>query len=121
MPASGPGWGGPTKGASTTVGMMNGAETGPGRIGPNSSPERRMKLENKQASAEAMYVVWEEIALNPEESASNRINAAEKLVNHVEGMAVQRLIAGTTDTVEEIRTRDPVEASRTYQKIIGGK
>ncbi len=117
IPAAGPGWGGAAKGASASSGTVG---EHPERFSKLEPDERIAKIENKAAAADRALGVLYEVMERSEYDAS-KIAAANSLLDRIEGKAVQRSIGGTTDTVEEIRTRDPIQASREYKKMITGK
>jgi hypothetical protein len=82
------------------------------------TPEARL---NRELAAEAMLQVQVKIALDPNEMAATRSTAADRASNRIEGAPVQRILGGTVKTVEELRSTDPIEASKEYRRIIGAQ
>ena len=116
-PANGAGWGGPAKGASTSKPF-----TGPDH--PDHFPSmpaaaRKAKLDDKAAAAERALVIYESIMENEEEMASNRISAANALLNRIEGMPVARSITGTMDDLERMSDADLIAELTRANKILG--
>ncbi len=102
-----------------------GAGAGPEALIPGNGPEKRAlteqnKLDREKAAEEAMQMMY---SIMHDETAgpATQLQASEKLLNRIEGAPVQRILGGTVKTVEEIRTADPVEASKEYRRIIGGQ
>lgn len=112
-PAGGPGWGGPAKGPGAGPEAIVGEHRMP-------EAEKVAKIGDKLATADRMLVILSEIAESSEFDAT-RVSAANAVLDRIEGKAVQRIVGGTTDTVEEIRTRDPIDAAKAYQRVIGGR
>ncbi|MEY4707485.1 MAG: hypothetical protein RJB58_1208 [Pseudomonadota bacterium] len=84
---NGPGYGGPARGAGLGADKLAGkpfAAGNPGRRGGPKTPWHERKAE---LAAKAMDT-WEAV-LDTSESESNRIAAAEKIMNRVEGMPKQ--------------------------------
>lgn len=106
LPAMGAGWGGD---ASGTEGWKKGEVHAKKPPGTN------------EGRAEEMRNLIYDIAIDSENPAGLRMMAADKLLDRIEGKPVQRVLGGTAETVEEIRTKDPIEAARAYDRIISGK
>lgn len=99
--ASGPGWGGPAKGAGQAYGVKGGAG---GRM-PNG-PERDKYIADKAAAAEHAKAMLYDI-MQTSENEMTRISAANSLLDRVEGKSIQRVAATPGgETVEELRTVD---------------
>jgi hypothetical protein len=112
MEASGPGWGGAAKGEGKDLADV---------ATHLDAAELRARMPAKAAASDQMLGIWYHIATKADTSDSNRIVAAEKLVEHIDGKAIQRIMANTVETVEEIRTKDPEEAAKEYQRVIQGR
>lgn len=98
---------------------------GAGALIPGQPPEKRALTEKNQlnrevAAEEAMQMMYS-IMHDTEAGHATQLQASEKLLNRIEGAPVQRILGGTVKTVEEIRTTDPIEASKEYRRIIGGQ
>lgn len=118
IPASGAGWGGPAKGAGTTTPINE----HPDSFAALPPGERKAKLVDKAAAAERALVIYESIMENEAEMASNRISAANALLNRIEGMPVARSITGTMDDLERMSDADLIAELERANKIlaIGG-
>ena len=101
--ASGEGWGGPTKGAGQPPGNRLAGRRPEGA-------ERQARLADKQAAADRMLVILNEIAEDAEEPTMARIAAANGVIDRIEGKAIQRIAATpNAETVQELRHIDPEE------------
>ncbi len=88
-PARGAGWGGEAKGASSSAGRM----TGPAFMGdenPTGLPGYRGLA--KAAVVEMMMGVLWDVAIDPDEPSQNRVVAADKVLDRVEGKPVQKVV-----------------------------
>ena len=81
---SGPGYGGPSRGASSAPASIQTAPTFDGSPVVKSSWRLR-----KDALGEKAMSVWEGVLDNPGETTTNRIVAAEKIMDRVDGKPKQ--------------------------------
>lgn len=116
LPAMGKGWGGDAKGEGTKVPIGEHPENW-GKVVEGQPELRKAKIADKQAAADRALAVLEDVMENSEIDMA-RISAANALLDRIEGKPVQRIVGGTVETVEEIRTRDPVAASEAYQRVM---
>ena len=82
---NGPGWGGPAKGAGT--GTRPHIVPGPGR--GHTSPAGDARRERDAKWAEEMRQLYYEVATNPRETTQNKLTAADKLLDRIEGKPKQ--------------------------------
>lgn len=102
IPAQGAGWGGPAKGAGKD--LSNPEQNG---LKFCNDPVRRA---DKQAMADRMLEILVDIAENSKIDMA-RLSAADKVLDRVEGKAVQRQITATVDEPEQLYTnRDRAKA-----------
>lgn len=88
-PARGAGWGGPAKGASTTRLKPRGdAESD--RIRTEMHSHAAWTQERRERVADEMRDLYYGVAKDDAEPTPNRIAAADKLLDRIEGKAVQR-------------------------------
>ena len=83
-PANGPGWGGPAKGASQKRERAALVKAGPGR--GHFSIVGAARRERKEVLAEQLCELLYGIALDPQQPAILRVNAAAALLNRIEGL-----------------------------------
>lgn len=95
-PANGEGWGGPAKGASDKGQRPAFVGTpGPGR-GKFSVAGEAKKEQTYRRVETLMQLLWD-IANNEKEVTASRINAAQHLLNRIQGLPVQTVLTSTTD------------------------
>lgn len=115
MPARGVGYGGEAKGASLTAGQIG---EHPEHWGKMTPEQRKAKMADKHAVAAELLQELCTIGLDKDQAAPTRIMAINGALDRIEGKPIQRVLGGTVETVEEIRTRDPNEASETYARLM---
>lgn len=86
-PANGPGWGGPAKGFVFRE-KYTAAEARARKMAIPKEIRDAKKVE-RAAKRKKMIKILEEVALDPKQSAANRINAVDKWLDRTEGRAVQ--------------------------------
>ena len=96
IPAGGPGgWGGPARGASSAKRHDLEGQPGPGRR--NFSQEGEERAERRARHADEMCEILYEIAHNVNENVGLRIQAADKLLNRIEGPPMRHEANGTNE------------------------
>jgi hypothetical protein len=107
IPASGAGWGGPAKGASTSAHPDKNRppkpiEPGPGRGKFKYSLQGETRLERESRQAEEARAFYYEIMHKATEPTPNRLAAATKLLERIEGLPVQKIVQAQQDSLDRM-------------------
>jgi hypothetical protein len=103
MPASGPGWGGSAKGTGKPGKAPKITTETASEMGQRAhTPEAEAKRERRIASAEELKGVLTEIALDDGALPMARIQAADKLLDRIEGKPTQTLNANIRRNIAEL-------------------
>lgn len=116
-PRKGAGWGGPAKGS------------GGRKLSPKgdaySDAARALAYDPKHQEAKAplrelAMKTWIDV-MQTGESEAARVTAAEKMLDRIDGKAIARVeTTGADGGPLEIKSVDPIEAAREYQRLING-
>jgi len=108
----GEGWGGPPKGPGSGSERHTFAGAGPGR--GNYTKEGEARLERQTRHAEEMKELLYELAHGGVREET-RMNAAEKLLNRIEGLPVQRVLNADVDPLsmlDDVALEGEIQATR---------
>jgi hypothetical protein len=97
---NGAGWGGPAKGAGKKTSRYVFGKAGPGRGHFSIAGEQRMERESRQA--QEMRELLYGFATDDEREDAIRLQAANKLLDRIEGLPVQKIVQQEQDALSRM-------------------